>query len=236
MNRLLYALKYQKGGVLVAGEVGCGKTTLISAAEKRVSAAHYRFCRISNPAMIPMDLIRAVSGALGGEINSLSKAVLLAGIEAILKDRAKKGVDTVLCIDEAHVIDRNQTLDELRMLLNYQTGDRFLITLVLIGQPPLLSRIERLHPLKERIGMRIKIVPLDFVHTGKYILFRMNAAGRKNPVFSKEAIWTVYKASGGIPLRINTICDRSLLIGAMEKSKMITEKIVSDAIDDLEVA
>ena len=132
------------------------------------------------------------------------------------------------------MIKENETIDELRMLLNLQSGSRSLITMILLGQPPLLRKLSALHPLNERISMKIFIKPFDLLNTAKYIFFRLKRAGASQGIFSKEAIMKVFSASGGIPLRINNICDRCLLIGLMHKARMVTAQMVEEALADLE--
>ena len=139
----------------------------------------------------------------------------------------------MLAIDEAHVIGNQSTLDELRMLLNMQFEDEFLITLILLGQPPLLKNIRELQPLKERISIKFNLDPLDSDSTLRYVMFRLKIAGATRGIFSKEAIDNIYEYSGGIPLRINNLCDRCLLIGLMRKARIIDSKIAADAIEDL---
>ena len=233
LNRLLYAVQYCKGGAMISGEVGCGKTTLVRSMANFLPAGRFDIQIVSNPALSPMDLIRAITIKLDGKADSDSKTFLLDRLQHQLMMRAQQGIDTVIAIDEAHVITDHTALDELRMLLNIQSENQFLITLILVGQPPLFGKISRLHPLNERIGMRIQIPPLDLVNTGRYILYRLKSAGAEKSLFSREAVCAVYKLSGGIPLRINNICDRSLLIGLMDKSRLVTEKIVNRALDDL---
>jgi len=233
LNRLLYAVQYRKGGVMITGEVGCGKTTLVKSLPAFLPEAAFSVHMVINPALAADDLVRAVALNLGVGDHTCSKAMLIDSLEKHVAARYDQGVETVLVIDESHVIEDKAALDELRMLLNMQAHGRFLITLVLVGQPPLFGKIARLHPLNERIDMKIRIGPLDFVNTGKYIKFRLQRAGLEKPVFTREAAWLVYKASGGIPLRINNICDRALLVGFMDKARLITEHVVNKALEDL---
>ncbi len=233
LNRLLYAVQYCKGGAMISGEVGCGKTTLVRSMINFLPEGRFEIHIVSNPALDPLDLIRAITLKLGGNPDGDSKTVLLDRLQHQLMSRAQQRIETVVAIDEAHVITDQAALDELRMLLNMQTEKQFLVTLVLVGQPPLFGKISRLHPLNERIGMRIQIPPLDLANTAKYILYRLRSVGAERSLFSREAVCAVYKLSGGIPLRINNICDRSLLIGLMDKCRLVTEKVVNKAVADL---
>ena len=161
-----------------------------------------------------------------------SKTVLLDRLQKLLFQNSAQGLSNVLAIDEAHVITNQGTLDELRMLLNIQSEDEFLITIVLLGQPPLLKNVSEMQPLKERISIKFNLEPLDEENSLRYVVYRLRTAGARRGIFTREAIEALYEYSSGIPLRINNICDRCLLIGLMQKAKIINSKIVKDAIDD----
>ncbi|UCE52859.1 MAG: AAA family ATPase [Desulfobacterales bacterium] len=235
LRRLLYAIEYHKGVAMLTGEVGCGKTTITKALKCYLNKDLFQLKTISNPALQPTDLIKAILIKLGDNLENTngSKTVLLDRLQKLLFQNAQQGVSTVLAVDEAHVIGNRATLDELRMLLNMQHDDEFLITLILLGQPPLLKNITELQPLKERISIMFNLDPLDSKDTLRYVLFRLKSAGASRGIFSKEAIGLIYEYSGGIPLRTNNLCDRCLLIGLMRKAKIIDSKIVEDAIEDL---
>ena len=234
LRRLLYAIENRKGVAMLTGEVGCGKTTVTKALSNHLNRDQFQFQIISNPALQPTDLIKAIVLKLGdNNSDNGSKTLLLDRLQKQLFQNAERGVSTVLAIDEAHVITNQGTLDELRMLLNIQSEDEFLITLILLGQPPLLKNISELQPLKERISIKFNLEPLDNENTLRYVVFRLKNAGASRGIFSREAVERLYDFSGGIPLRINNVCDRCLLIGLMQKAKLVDSKIVEDAIEDL---
>ena len=234
LRRLMYAIEYRKGAAMLTGEVGCGKTTVTKALKNHLDKDVFQLKTISNPALQPTDLIKAILLKLGDNSDNSngSKTILLDRLQKLLYQYAENGTSTVLAIDEAHVIGNQSTLDELRMLLNMQFEDDFLITLVLLGQPPLLKNIRKLQPLKERISIKFNLDPLNAEDTLRYIVFRLKIAGATRGIFSREAIDHIYEFSGGIPLRINNICDRCLLIGLMQKANIVDSKIVEDAIED----
>lgn len=233
MHRLSYVVQHRKGVAMISGEVGCGKSTLVRALEHFLPKNAYAILHISNPALDPVDMIRAVLLKIGDPAAGASKMLLLDRLQRLLETRSEQKIETVLVVDEAHMITENATLDEIRMLLNLQSGDRALLTIILLGQPPLLKKLSQLHPLDERINMRIHLKPLDLFNTGKYIMFRLKRAGALHGIFSREAVAEVYRFSAGIPLRINNVCDRSLLIGLMHKSRLVNAKMVREALMDL---
>ena len=233
-SRLKYVIEYRKGVALLTGDVGCGKTTVAKALQHSLNSDKYQFLLLANPAMAPLDFIKAILIICGKQMVKGTKPQLLSQLKDHLDHNETKGVRTVLAIDEAQVIKKQETMDELRMLLNLQRNEQFLLTLLLLGQPPLLKRITELHPLKERISVRYKLAPLDEKSTLRYIMYRLEYAGADPDLFSNEAVSLLYQYSDGIPLRINNVCDRSLLIGFMRKANVVNTQIVSDAIDDLQ--
>jgi type II secretory pathway predicted ATPase ExeA len=233
LRRLLYVIEHRKGVAMLTGEVGCGKTTIIRALSDFLDQDRYHLQTISNPALQPIDLIRAIVLKLGGHAENGSKTVLLEQLYQLLNHNAQNGISTVLAIDEAHVIGNSATLDELRMLLNLQSDDEFLITLILLGQPPLLKNISELQPLKERISIKYNLEPLDVQNTLNYVIHRLKCAGASRGIFSREAIEVLHDYTGGLPLRINNLCDRCLLIGLMHQARIVDSKVVRDAIEDL---
>ncbi len=230
--RLLYASQNRKGVAMLTGSVGSGKTTVAKAFIRQLIPDKYDFQILFNPALSPIDLIRAILLNFSENAESDSKTVLLNKLHQRLYQNAEKKLTSVLVVDEAHVIEDQSTLDELRMLLNLHAEGRFLVTLILLGQPPLLEKIDTLQPLKERIGVKYHLEPLDLQNTLRYILFKLKSAGAGRGMFSKEAIVALHKFTGGIPLRINNICDRCLLIGFMRKAMLIDAKTVNEAIED----
>ncbi len=234
LSRLLYVVENRRGVAMLTGEVGCGKTTVAKALVDFLDKDQYQFSTIANPALGPTDLLKAILLGLGADSHNATKPVLLDLVKDRLIRNADQGINTVLAIDEAHVIRNEATLDELRMLLNMQAREQFLITLILLGQPPLLKRISTLQPLKERISVKYNLEPLNLPDTVRYILYRLKSVGATRGLFTLEAIRPLYEYSKGIPLRINNLCDRCLLIGYMRRSENIDTRIVAEAIEDLE--
>lgn len=231
--RLSYVAEHRKGAAMITGEVGSGKTTVARAFSDHLSAKSYETAMIVNPAMEALDLIRSILIQLGENGEEESKAVLLNRLQKKLETNADRGISTVLIIDEVQVIDSSATFEELRMLLNMQNADQFLITLILLGQTTLKEKIAAFPPLKERISVRYHLPPLDYQNTWDYISFRLGSAGAERNIFTKEAVAPLYEYSGGIPLRINNICDRSLLMGMMGKTSEISADTVKSAAGDL---
>lgn len=231
--RLLYAVQQKKGVAMLTGEVGSGKTTVGRAFISRVTNENYDVQTITNPALNAVDLIRAILLKLGENAESDSKSILLARLQDRLNQNSEQGLNTVLIVDEAHVIEEKATFEELRMLLNMQSENQLLITLIMLGQSPLLNKIAALPPLNERIGIKYNLEPLNLVNTMRYLSFRLRSAGAKRGIFTKKSVGSIYENSNGIPLKINNICDRSLLIGMMGKARIVNSGIIEEAVEDL---
>jgi len=230
---LMYAVENRKGAAMLTGEVGAGKTTISRVLSDSLPADRYRVGTITNPALTPLDLLRSILYEIGIPTDSDSKFFLLTKLHDKLQERQQHGIRTILVVDEAHLIQQRESLEELRMLLNMQSEHQFLATLIIMGQTPLLLKIETLLPLKERISVKYHLKPLDLKDTVRYILFRLKSAGAERGIFTRKAIFPLYSYSQGIPLRINNLCDRCLLIGMMKKSGMIDSRIVNEAVADL---
>ncbi|MDI6839371.1 MAG: AAA family ATPase [bacterium] len=161
------------------------------------------------------------------------KTDILIVLEKLLTDNIKDGKKTVVVIDEAHTIEDKNIFEELRLLLNFQLEDKFLLTLVLLGQPELNSKIEDNKQLAQRIAMRYNLDGLNHADTVNYVKHRLKVAGCDNELFTLSALGLVFDRAGGIPRRINQICDMCLFTGFVKKVKSIDNEIVKEAIDSL---
>ena len=234
LSRLMYAVENRKGVAMLTGEVGSGKTTIGRVLNDALPRERYQVRTITNPALSPLDLLRSILFQMGVRSDSESKFELLTRLHDRLAENDQRGMRTILIIDEAHLIEHRACLEEIRMLLNMQSEHQFLITLIILGQPPLLQNIETMHPLKERISIKYRLRPLDLKDSVRYILFRLKNAGAERGIFTRESIFPLYEYTRGVPLRINNLCDRCLLVGMMRRSAGIGTSIVNEAIQDLQ--
>lgn len=231
--RLFYTVKSQKGACLLTGEIGCGKTTISQVFLEGLDKNIYEIAFIKNPKLKGEEILQEILHRLGMEVAKDDKKVdLLHALEDKLQSNAKLGKHTVLIIDEAHLIKDEDTYEELRLLLNFQENNRFLLTLILSGQPELKKFIKKLPQFDQRIVVKYHLEPLSFVEACKYIHYRMRVAGRSDQVFTAEAAKKIYQYSGGIPRKINAICDMSLLTSFSDKIKEINQKVVNKAITE----
>jgi len=238
-SRLLYAVRERVGAAVLTGVFGCGKTVigqaLINNLTGEEGGGKYKIAFITNPQMEYVELLRSIIRNLKTielpiKKTELSVDYLLEVLNDILLNNMHDGKDTVIIIDEAHVIKDEKIFEELRLLLNFQLQDRFLLTLLLFGQPELAQRIEHNKQLEQRITIKCRLEHLDLKNTINYISYRLKIVRRIEPVFTEDAIKLIYENSGGIPRRINRLCDLCLLAGFAKQTKIIDKKIVQEEI------
>ena len=232
LGRLLYASRMSKGAAMLTGNIGCGKTLISRVYRNKLREARADVALLNNPPHRPIEFLQEIAYQMGTEEPPDSKTKLLHILYKRMIANTQQNKKTIVLIDEAHVLPE-ETLEEARLLLNFQNNDHFMLTLLLIGQPELRVKVVRMSGLEQRIPIRFHLRPFDFVNTVKYVLFREKKAGFKANVFTKEALRKIYDYSGGLPRKINLICDLSLLVAFNEKRKLIISSTVDNAIEDL---
>ncbi len=239
LSRLLYAVREEKGAAMLTGLFGCGKTLIARTLLKELDRDIYRAAFIKNPYLGYEELLMHIVYYLGGKDLPERKTDVLANVilermERILENNIRDGKKNVIIIDEAHVIRDRQVWEELRLILNFQLEDRFLLTLVILGQLELREVIDENKQFAQRIAIRCHLENLNEEDTKKYILHRLQVAGRTQAVFTENTYKLIYKKTGGIPRRINHICDLALLSGFGKGQLLIDEDVIQDVSMDLE--
>jgi len=230
LGRLLYVVREGKGAGMLTGVFGCGKTVLGRTLLKELENDVYKIGFITNPRLETTELLRMILHSLGRKNLPERKTEVLVALNELLVHNIRDGKKTILIIDEAHTIEEKGVFEEIRLLLNYQLENKFLLTLLLFGQPGLTEEIESNKPLLQRIAIRYNLNPLSLEETKKYVYHRLAiAAGDGSGLFDLKSLEKIYQYSGGIPRRINQICDMCLLIGFDKKKEKIDEEIIKEA-------
>ena len=240
LAQLLYGVRENKGFIVITGEVGTGKTTLVHYLLDKLEGNnhegnnHTRTALLFNPKLTVNDFIQYILKDLGVRVQGQTKGEYLHNLHRYLLSAYRKDEKVVLIVDEAHGLNP-ELLEEIRLLSNLETSRSKLLQIILIGQPELdrtLSQPE-FRQLRQRINLRYHIVPLSEKETEEYIKKRLRIAGAEKAIFTEKAIAEVYLKSGGIPRLINILCDNALLNGYALDQKQVDEKSVKEAAKDL---
>jgi len=234
---LVYGVKARKGFVLLTGEVGTGKTTLLHALlaqlDRNTLAAF-----IFNPRLEPLDFFRVLFDELGIETSCATKAEYLIALNRFLIARLERDLPTLLIIDEAQNLS-TEMLEEVRLLSNLETPTSKLLQIMLVGQPELAGMLARpeLRQLRQRIVMRHRLRPFTREETVTYVQERLRIAGfTGKELFAKRALHCIHEVTGGVPRLVNVVCDGALLLGYGRDLRSIGADEIEEVARDLELA
>ncbi len=233
---LNYGVLRRKGFVVVTGEVGTGKTLLVRCLLDSLVLHKVAFAYIYNPILTVQSFLEQVLTDLGIAAAARSKSEALSRLNNYLMGRSRDDLTTALVVDEAQLLSW-ELLEEIRLLTNLETSQHKLLQIVLAGQPELDRMLDshQLRQLKQRVGMRGNLLPLELKEVEGYIHRRLELAGangRENAIFPKEAIETIHLISKGIPRLVNTLCENSLMLGYGLLKNQITADIVREVASD----
>jgi general secretion pathway protein A len=235
LNYLVYGIQERKGFVVVTGDIGAGKTTLCRALLSSLNGS-VETALIFNSFLSEIELLETINQEFGlpPETGERSRKRLLDALNAYLLANYGEGKNAVLLIDESQNLSHG-VLEQIRMISNLETVREKLIQIVLIGQPELqdVLAMPALRQLNERITVRYHLGPLERADVGRYIEHRLAVAGRGRAAFTPWSYRTIYRYSQGVPRRINTICDRALLIAYTREKVRIGAGLVRRAVRDL---
>ena len=210
-----YGVSRNEGFIVITGEIGAGKTTLLRALIEGLHGSNVVVGHLVTTQLDAEDTLRMVGASFGFKVKDVPKSELLITLEAFLISQTSKGKRCLLIVDEAQNLTP-RAVEELRMLSNFQLGNQALMQSFLVGQPEFREILQRpeMEQFRQRVAATCHIGPLDLDETQHYIEHRLKCAGSVGqPSFEPAAFEAVFKASGGIPRRINSVCDRLLLAG-----------------------
>lgn len=237
ITRVYYVIKEKKGLGMLSGDYGCGKTLVVRFIfEKLVGDNSYKVIFIPNPSLNEEEILEEILFQLSDHKYDkiYSKLETLRLLQRCLEELNLHNIHPVIIIDEAQAVRKLEVFDELRLLTNYQGGGGFLFSLIFSGQPELIEKINSMEQLKQRISMVYHLSPLDYSDIEKYILHRCKVAGCERNIFEDNVFPLVYKYSGGIPRKINLICDLSLLAGMSMKKNIIDVDVVNEVVEEID--
>ncbi|EWH11118.1 general secretion pathway protein A [Catenovulum agarivorans DS-2] len=235
LSYLKYGIGQGEGFIVITGAIGTGKTTIANSLLSDLDQQNVKAIQIVTPKLNPDDLITVTAAKLGLVTENRSKGELLQGIEKELTQLVNSNQRALLIVDEAQNLPL-ESVEELRMLSNFQVNGKPLLQSFLLGQPELrdLLQLPSMEQFRQRIVASCDLKPLNAIETHEYIEFRVNAAaGKELKLFSDEAIEAIYHFTTGIPRRINTVCDRILLYGFLEEKNYLTEVEAKTVIDEI---
>ena len=233
---LEYGVSRNEGFIVITGEIGAGKTMVLRSLIDSLSGSNVVTGHLVTTQLGAEDTLRMVGAAFGFRVKDVPKSELLITLEAFLISQTSKGKRCLLIVDEAQNLTP-RAVEELRMLSNFQFGNQALLQSFLVGQPEFREILQRpeMEQFRQRVSATCHIGPLDAEETKAYIEHRLKCAGASGkPSFEAGVFEEVHKASGGIPRRINAVCDRLLLAGFLGDHTHLTLADVTEVVQELQ--
>ena len=234
LANLVYGIQEKKGIIVVTGEVGTGKTTLLHTLLENLDA-QVKTAFVSYPKLSFQDILHYALEEFGIQAAHATTAQRLIRLKKFLIDQHNKGETTVLIIDEAQNLPFT-LLEDIRMLSNLETAGAKLLQIVLVGQPELQRKLHEpcLRQLRQRIGASCETHPLSEAETRDYVWHRFTiAGGDAQAVFPQRTIKAIHAYTGGLPRLINSVCDKALLVGYVEEQRQMSPGIVRQVVQEL---
>lgn len=237
LSYLGYGLAQGEGFIVITGEVGAGKSTLVAHMMESLDPAAVTVAQIVTSKLNEEEIIHVVAGAFGLDIEGHDKATALTEIESFLHEEAREGRRCLLVVDESQNLSV-EALEELRMLSNFQLGNHPLLQTLLLGQPEFRATLQGdagLEQLRQRVIAAHHLEPMQKSEIEPYIIHRLQKVGWDgNPSFDMRVFAELYEASGGIPRRVNQIANRLLLLGAVEERSRIDAAMLQSVLAEME--
>lgn len=233
LANLKYGLLEADGYVVLTGDVGIGKTTLVNALLDEIDDS-VMTVTISHPTLSPEEFFRFLTKTWGGPRDLQGKTDFLFFFKEFLEKSREEGKSILVIIDEAHRLSE-ELLEEIRLLSNMEQQGKRLVNIFFVGQIELKEMLltPQFRALRQRITLFYDIEPLNVRETGEYILHRLQVAGGSKTLFSKEAIYHIHRFTRGYPRLINILCDRAMLTGYVQDKYQLDTKVVAECVEEL---
>ena len=239
--KLRYLIEHRRGAGLLVGGVGIGKSYIVATlaeqlAENEGPLVPLVFPQKSAPELLAYLAVElgAAPEAVGSEAGGLDRTI--RQLQQLLHQYSSRHRHPIIFIDEAHLIEDDAVFQALRLLMNFQQQAGGMFTLILSGQRDLLSRINRMPQLEDRIGVKCVLRALTYEETLGYVTHRLEAAGCRRTMFTPKALDAVFELSGGIPRRINRLCDLALLVGYADETPELSDQQLEAVAEELTAA
>lgn len=235
LSFLEYGLEQADGFIVITGDVGTGKTTIVQTLLASLDPAELMVANIVTTQLKEDDLMHLVAANFGLRVNANSKALLLRDLERLFIQQAQENRRVLLIVDEAQNLP-HRSVEELRMLSNFQINGRPLVQIFLLGQEEFRKTLlsEGFEQLRQRVIATYHLNPLDEAETRTYVEHRLSCAGYQGrPQFTADAFAALYRSSEGVPRRINNLCDRVLLFAFLEEVEVIDSVVVETVSHEL---
>ncbi|HCC57440.1 MAG TPA: general secretion pathway protein [Solibacterales bacterium] len=235
LANLIYGVQSRKGFIVLTGEVGTGKTTMLECLRDFLGSQEIPFAFLFNSRLTPEQFFEMLAYDFDLACSRQSKTEVLFALNAVLLARAETGPTTVLIVDEAHNLEWD-VLEEIRLLGNLENRRGKLLQIILAGQPELDRKLDlpELRQLKQRIALRTQLNPFPPEETALYIASRLGHAGRAHQdIFPPDVLAELHLRTEGIPRLINSVCDNLLLMAFAMESKVVTMPMLDEVTNDL---
>ncbi|MCD8139670.1 MAG: AAA family ATPase [Planctomycetaceae bacterium] len=232
LARALYVVTEGQGAMLLTGDCGCGKTLLTRVLVDELDPARFEVALIPYPNLEPQELLGELLRQFGFDIAGLSKPEMFERMEKFLWANHRRGSRTLVIVDEGQVVHNDATLEEIRLLLNFQQDREFSLTLILVGQPELRERIESLPQLSQRLTVKYHLLGLNDDDARNYLRHRLSVAGGTGEIFTKGAEDLIIASAGGVPRNLNYLSDLALFTGFGKSVPLVDEELVQEVIAD----
>jgi type II secretory pathway predicted ATPase ExeA len=237
LANLIYGVQSRKGFILLTGEVGTGKTTLLECLRDNLTSHATPFAFIFNSRLTPTQFFEMIAYDLELQCRRDSKTEVLITLNNMLLQRAGQNHTTALIVDEAQNLEW-EVLEEIRLLGNLENRRGKLLQIILSGQPELDHKLEQneYRQLRQRIALRCRLRPFTAAETAQYIATRMARAGmREQKVFSVHLLGEIHRRTQGIPRLINSVCDNLLITSFAAESRFATLEMLEEVSTDLQL-
>lgn len=233
LTRMLYTITEGQGAMMLTGEYGCGKTLLTRVLLDELDPDRFEVALVPYPNLSAVEFLHEILRQFGFETQGLNKAQLLQVLEGFLLDNNRNGISTIIIVDEAQMVLDKMTMEEIRLLLNFQQDRKFLLTLFLIGQPELIERVAEAPQLLQRLSVRYHIGEMNQDESVRYLNHRLGIAGATRDVFTLDAERVIAAASDGVPRTMNSFADMALLVAFGQKSPLVDDEIARQVVNDM---